>query len=806
MSLTGRQSESAVGGRGFTLIEVMISVFLVLLIIAGINQAFRVVSSTVGAGQALATGTRESFSAQLVFQHEVGEALSHSNDTPFMIIDSRAQRAFLNKQEAEKDLDGNPSTLDLNSNNVEGETAVYGENAPWYVPNNRIHRVDMISFFASDFLRRQTGNDEGALPADIKANELDTKAPGYTAAPGAFASKQTGRQAWIWYGHLWQPTNKVQNAQDLWFVDNANPRNPSYPGIGTVQTNPNNFYATDWTLGRMATLLVPPLREPNIPLYEPMVWGGKQIKSADNVTVYDWAEEEGKNTVQPYKNERPPLPPVDTDTTTGDASGQLLTVIDRPPFIAPPPRDPRDPTKPLSSGTAPRYASYLPIAAENRTRRSASGVYFNYPIDGATLNFNYGDWPGAVSFDKRDGTTGTSTSAYQDYRSPEAGRYDAAIGDFRTFKRILADSIDRALLYNPEPTTPNAPQVLPYPNSNYWRWWESLSYRFKGNPKTNGMKPLDPDKVARQHPVFLRHCTQFIVEFAGDFVSQDNNMYTAVGGAGGTYRANPDYGNVTGVYFNQDTSSDAIKADGVLDYYVDMSQDPNPYLPTQARPDLWVRKIRWYGFPRDIDGDGKILGYTVGSPAFQQPGQGAPSPGRTNNDITDVVPLRDVMLTGYTRNSKGGQWGAEAPDVKIKTEPKDSTGENALLTFAGAPFEKDLETSNNGYGYLPNVASTPTRQNPANGDYATPGILWAQSRYLCAFGPSGSMQNQNGGGPAVYSTNTSLINPSTTPQRQAMVPDDAITRVKMIRITITLDDPNNRLAEGQTFQYIIALQ
>ena len=35
--------------------------------------------------------------------------------------------------------------------------------------------------------------------------------------------------------------------------------------------------------------------------------------------------------------------------------------------------------------------------------------------------------------------------------------------------------------------------------------------------------------------------------------------------------------------------------------------------------------------------------------------------------------------------------------------------------------------------------------------------------------------------------------------------DDAISRIKMIRITVTLDDPNNRLADGQQYQYVVAL-
>ena len=66
--------------RGFTLIEVMISIFLVLLLIVGINQAFKVVSQTVGAGQSLSSKSRDSFTVQSALTQEIGRALVHELD------------------------------------------------------------------------------------------------------------------------------------------------------------------------------------------------------------------------------------------------------------------------------------------------------------------------------------------------------------------------------------------------------------------------------------------------------------------------------------------------------------------------------------------------------------------------------------------------------------------------------------------------------------------------------------------------------------------------------------------------------
>ena len=45
--------------RAFTLIEVMISIALVLILVLGINQVFKLTSDTVGAGQALASKARD---------------------------------------------------------------------------------------------------------------------------------------------------------------------------------------------------------------------------------------------------------------------------------------------------------------------------------------------------------------------------------------------------------------------------------------------------------------------------------------------------------------------------------------------------------------------------------------------------------------------------------------------------------------------------------------------------------------------------------------------------------------------------
>jgi hypothetical protein len=118
--------------------------------------------------------------------------------------------------------------------------------------------------------------------------------------------------------------------------------------------------------------------------------------------------------------------------------------------------------------------------------------------------------------------------------------------------------------------------------------------------------------MAAVAPIFLQHCSQFIVEYAGDYLTQDNNPYNADGSA------NLNYGNV-GTVTNPTTKVVApvngAQGDGVVDFVIDPTSKAN----NPTNPGLWIRKIRWYGFPRDTNGDGAI-------------------------DLQDdVVPLRDVL-------------------------------------------------------------------------------------------------------------------------------------------------------------------
>ena len=207
-----------------------------------------------------------------------------------------------------------------------------------------------------------------------------------------------------------------------------------------------------------------------------------------------------------------------------------------------------------------------------------------------------------------------------------------------------------------------------YAANPFLRQWRSTS----GVPASTWMSAA----AAQSYPVFVRGCTQFIVEYAGDFFTQDVN------------------GNNT-----------AATPDGEIDYVID-----NPSAPTAQQ----ARHVRWYGFPRDTNGDGLINKFDG-----------------TNSTIPfshDVVPARDIMGT---------------PLYFERAVPPPATG-------SPPDYSQNYP--------LPAPAATGPEWGPA---------------YVCAWGPDTDAKG--------------------------------VPRPKMIRITMTVDDPTGHLNTEQTYQYVFTL-
>lgn len=152
-------------------------------------------------------------------------------------------------------------------------------------------------------------------------------------------------------------------------------------------------------------------------------------------------------------------------------------------------------------------------------------------------------------------------------------------------------------------------------------------------------KPINAQTLAQTVPVLVPGCTQFIVEYAGDFCEQARDPLL------------PTYGNVTGICAPTDPIAVPPKTDGEIDFIV-VGTAPNQH-----------RVTRWYGLPREVTGDRDIPGWQAG---------------RTNNQLTDVVPLRDVMrtMTGQQANTGAPFEKGQVPTPFITPKPNylDTTG------------------------------------------------------------------------------------------------------------------------------------
>lgn len=559
--------------RGFTLTELLVVIGLFVVLMIAISSIFTSTSRAVGTGQAISDGLRDLRGSQAVFENDF--ARIQTADAPFLMITSRRETAFANANDAQADQNYDSAALtntqalrnaqeltirnfDMNGDGAEDATDDL-LSSPTQL-NNRSHRVDLLQFFARGKFVRQTGND------------------------GIYTAPMTSAEAFIRYGHVRQPDNSAAGV----FCDPG----PGYFGatgttpLFTAASNPSNFYATQWILGRSAVLLRAP-----------------ESRRAND--------------------------------STGPAAGLFVY-------------DDLELTYPLDSQRHLSRQNYY-------YRPAAAAATDMYPLGGGSVASNTGLAPWLPLTPIQD------------------SRYDLAGTTIRDFRSIVLNAGAAAT------------------------WWDWFAYRNVVN--LFPARPLTSAGLAQTLPAFVPHCTQFAVEFAGDFLSQE--------------RADPAH--IGDVYEDQ--------PDGVVDFVVDGG----------------VFRTRWYGFPRDVNGDGVVKGYWAGHPGFE-----------LNNDLVDVVPLRDVLQTRLNRTG----WTANpAPpaaferNVNAEIPVPNPTGPNASGNYA------DVNMIPTGYvaGQVPGV--------PLN------------AQYLCAWGPN-----------------------------------EANRMPKMIRIIMRVEDPAGRIPDGQTVEYVFRLQ
>jgi prepilin-type N-terminal cleavage/methylation domain-containing protein len=476
------------GRPAFTLVELMISIALVALLILGVNQVFLYTSQAIGAGQAIGDAVRSSRSVQTVLANDFAGIAPNGgnlNDSAFLSIYSAATPAFLNAA----DHAGDPLTLDRNGNGTEGESTVPGEQISPATYTSRNCRVDMLGFFTRGNFQRQTGND------------------------GTFVANMSAPEAWVSYGHLQLPdNNSTPNYFDPGGVYNASTKLLTVP----LSTNPNNYYATQFVLGRMAMLLRP----------------------ASAGTLYDAST--------------PAVSQVFVANTLGPAAAVGTAAFSSPLF---------------STSTFEKSGS-TPTVSVTTAGGSTTNV--------TTLNQSRFDLGGA------------SMKSIQISLETYLAAYAAANGG------AVNSTWWNTLMGLPSSST--APGAVAQTSGG-------VPARFECNPFVP--KPLTAGAMAQASPYFLQGCSQFIVEYAGDFLTQNNDITNN----NAATVANPGYGAVT-----------AAGADGTLDYVLIPPAGVSP-VPPRAQ---WRKQILWYGLPRNTSGQAGIS--------------------MANGD---VVPLRDWRQNAY---------------------------------------------------------------------------------------------------------------------------------------------------------------
>jgi type II secretory pathway pseudopilin PulG len=661
----GRSRPSAIGGA-FTLVELMISMVLVLILALGVSAVFRWTGQTISAGQAYSTATRNYRSAMSVMTQDLRNVVQ---DSPaFVIYSGRVNRA-----------------MNYSDNiNATGYVGAYGLSDPKQLQfdyrHPKIHRVDMVRFCARGLFRRQSANE------------------------GAFSSLTTSAEAWVTYGHVgyWSWTRKAKPPA-TWTGPNeymVQWQVPEYDYGGGLYT------ASEWTLGRSVVLLrdsaavqasgetylmrdgSPPMIRPD-PRYdspprscwEPVDWpwwyrdplGSNQWQTTFNLSPLCFGSPSNDRRFH-LQDSR-----YDIAGTTIDGFRQLVADAKarQTAFPLPAPGQYAEEVRivrwwhplvftgqqwlggesaypSLSGGGHPRFVI-------NEVPSWAVGVYYvtGWVVAQSGSNYRCIQDHTSVTATNRPGSGSNWTAYWQ--RLP-AGNLYSVTHPPRYHLGILnsTTNFDAGQAYSP---------VDPW--------------RFGCDPDV--VSPLTSVKAAQAASHFLQYCSQFAVEYAGDFLTQ------------------ADDGTVT-----------AAEPDGQIDFLV------------RTLGGSSVRETRWYGMPRDLDGDGRIYGWQAG---------------RTAQNMLDVVPLRDIVRT--------------APGCNTPPATPENPGTNY---YYGMPHEKDVEGLFTApladYGDLRSMSST-------NRDRLLLG------RYVCVW------------------------------------TDDVPA---MIRIWMQVDDPTERVLEGQRIELVFRLK
>ena len=459
----------------FTLIELMLSLTLALLLMLGVSQVFRATGLAVGAGNALTEETRNARVASAQLLDDLNRV---SPDGPAFFISSKLVANYLSQADfASNNYSISPPAgplLDRPSGNR-------------IVPpllGSRVHRVDLLSFFATGQFTRRTADDGKIGDATTASDAFITI--GHAAMPNIPAIEALPN-------NQPPPPQSFNGPQNLTFLPpSGNFSNPS----GIAQQL--GFFASDWVLAHSAILL-------------------KDPRAIPNNTSLALARQSAANEPPAFPNQN--LTPLGYDS----------------------------PVSSLTGGTPPAWK-----IEDSRTDLAAA------TLDNVRSYFAQAYWSDVFNATSNPVAPWWSPACVASASAPSYGSTPS--------QRVQP-------LSSSGPTVPD----LARPRIN-----------------TLFQRPLDAAAIARMSPYFLAHVSQFVVEYAGDYLQQD-------GGA-----------NLTG-----------LGPDGTIDFYIDASGN---------------RQIRWYGLPRQVGSIGttSIIGV---NPVAIVGGTSVPT-----SQYVDVIPLRDFVV------------------------------------------------------------------------------------------------------------------------------------------------------------------
>jgi prepilin-type N-terminal cleavage/methylation domain-containing protein len=520
---------------GFTLVELMLALFIGLLLLVGVNAIFTGASQSIQAGLALDEATRNSQAAAPILYNDLHECAA---DSPAFIITSAVVPQYLNAADAAAS-NASPGAIPATSG---------------FLPWDHLHRCDQLMFFARGLFKRKT------------SNHFNTG----TTAYDYLVSTTTSDEAYIHYGHL-----RTLASDGVTYVAPDDNMGTSEP------------YAANWVLGRNVILM------------------------ADPFLLNSNAKDPGGNPEWFYPA---------TNTYLG---GQWK--INSTNGIYP-------------GGVAPfAYNSY----SDNTVAPNLPYSYIQssrYDLAGATID----------EFRSNVTAAGAAQAQQPASEKPYVFWWAPLI-----YEQPYANGLNSTWPL-PYPSTPLFSATLANPTATpFYR------NRFQGSSVLSPTPESGADQAGLA-PFFLQHVSQFVVEYAGDFVTQDSTSGN-VATMGSVTDTVPD-GQIDWLYATKGVFSSSLSysaGDWVI--YNGLYYEALQNIPTgsgvPSAGATWAtgfppRTIRWYGMYRDSIGNGQVFnyGYTNGAVTYNN-----------NNLLTGVVPLVDVWQTSSNNANRPVPYEVEEP-------------------------------------------------------------------------------------------------------------------------------------------------